>query len=88
MASRRSRKRQARRDRRKAKLSGWKRQPKGRKVGHGTSLGDTVEGGPVKVTKRGKKKDRRIVRVVGPEVESPFAALRDREESERGERDE
>lgn len=40
MASRR--RRATRRDRRKAKQTGWRRAPKGRKVGHGTSLTDTI----------------------------------------------
>lgn len=36
-----SRKCNVRRDRRKAKLSGWLREPKGSKVGHGTSVNKT-----------------------------------------------
>lgn len=87
MGSRRNRKRQIRRDRRKAKASGWKRAPKGKQVGHGTNLGDTLGPMPAaKVTKRNKKKDRRVVYVAGPRVESPLARLRDREESGQGDR--
>ena len=77
MASRSSRKRQRRRDRRKAKASGWARKPKGQKVGHGTSIADVL------VPKKTKHKVREIkpdtvVRESGPEPESEFrAAFRD-----------
>ena len=42
MASKKSRTRHHRRNRRLAKASGWKRKPKGNKVGHGTSLTDHI----------------------------------------------
>jgi hypothetical protein len=76
MTSSRTRQQHVRRDRRLAKVSGWRRRPKrwGR-VGHGSDLPDHVRAGdPGAACVR----EHRVFALVrGPEPMSPFLGLRD-----------
>lgn len=89
MGSRSARRRAARRDRRKAKESGWTRAPKTtKKVGHGPSGVDDVaapskpDAAEVEEKKAAKIRKREEIaekhaRVFGPEPESPFSKIED-----------
>jgi hypothetical protein len=74
MASKKSKTRAHRRNRRLAKASKWRRQPKGSHVGHGTHLADHIHL-PLKAPKKTREKKPKLVLEVGPEPASPFSRL-------------